>query len=316
MTRALVSASLALALVAPGCAPAERCPSVTPDACDAPADVRVTDVVDLDTFRAAASVLVCDWALRCDDTLASFFCHPEFAALEARRLPEPMQAPFELEIARACVDRLLVAPDCGEASLAYWDCHRANAGGWAEVAEIEGAPCSAACSFGLVCALGRCVAPVELGDACDEAHPCVIGLACRDRVCTAAAVGERCDVSTCGEGLVCASHGWGDPSGARCELRTTCDPVRAMHHVGCACDADADCAYDVAVCRDGACVLRPFPGEPCSESGPACFGSSCAAGVCALAPRGGSCVWHTDCASHACSVDHGGWLGAAPGVCL
>jgi hypothetical protein len=250
-------------------------------------------VVDLESFRRVASALVCDRSLRCGwGFTGDSFCAPRFAALEATRLPTASPpAPFDLALARTCVDQLLEVEDCGAAFDVALDCYSLNGGAWAVDTQSRswstmGSTCTDACDFGLACVAGICARAARVTEACG-AVPCESGLACRGGVCAFAELGEACDVTECAPGAACVGvddgPGWfggrvvGPPFIC---VAAACAPAYWSHHVGCACATNADCPADVAVCFAGTCTLRPFADEPCIPGGPLCFASTCTAGTC------------------------------------
>ncbi len=263
----------------PGCSHAEPFPAVDaacpPDlglvvpACDRPATIDPTAIVDLASFRAQASLAICELSLRCGwGPSGDPFCHPSFAALDAVR--QSGTAPFDVRAARTCVEQLLAAPDCYDALDVAIQCHtihdRTGTG-----FSSQGDPCTGACSFDLVCVNATCATPGPVGASCDAAHPCFGLVDCIDGRCIE------------GSGVAClGSFG-------------TIGPM-LEHHVGCTCRHDEECPIDIARCYQGVCTLRPFAGDPCVASGPPCYGAQCVAGRCELFADGqGRCRYDTDC---------------------
>lgn len=267
-----------------------------PLACDRPTPIDPAAVVDLASFRVIASAAVCDWSLRCEWLLGpESFCHPSFAAREARLAGAT--PPFDLGLARTCVAQLAATSACNDAFAVALDCLAINDGSRTNL-QASGDACSntcgglspfCACSFGLMCVAGHCAPLQPRGAPCSDASPCQPSLACSDGTCD---FPHACSNVACGPVLEC--HG--DP--AACVAPECGSDTPFTHHVGCACASDFDCPADVAACVLGACTLRPFVGDACTLDGARCFGSACADGRCVPLRAGeGFCGADLDCAS-------------------
>lgn len=220
-------------------------------ACDAPTTLSADDVVDVHSFRAVASAVVCDWTLRCGFG-ADSYCHPGYAEWESGS-SEP--AGFDLDAARACI-RAVVQGSCMEGLYAASACHEISLHGScvdcpltcdACAAAREGEPCDPAaatptCDAPLVCGSeGRCVrAPLRVCDGVTVepvGHfgcPCTAASECPSW--TGACVAGRC-VERPFAGAPC------DPDGAAC-FESLCDHqrCRALELGEGPCGGDASCA--------------------------------------------------------------------------
>lgn len=249
--------------------------------------------VALAGFTEAATQAVCDWAVACrhmpDEGTCRLFVDPkdydtrraEDAVAGGRLGYDPLAAGRCLESVRdgyclavpfsdlACEDLFAGLVAEGGACTSDFEC-------------AAGAPCEVS-SCTVQCCTGTCgPAPVppaeppalaEVGEACAGHDDCAEGAYCDfDRTCAAMpdAEGERC-VFGCARGdlycdtdlLQCRRYaGLGEP----CDEARPCDP--AWSHC------------------DGACRLRPRPGEPCAPQTMECVAAAfCDAGTCRA--RGG-----------------------------
>lgn len=299
---------------APVCteAPAPALGPVTSQVCDAPAEVDPEAVDDREAYWEVASAVVCDVGLRCGGwlVLGQSYCHPEFARREAQR--ESASSRYDPERGRTCLRRLMAATTCDAALDIALTCRDISLGalgrscsdssdcwGFDEVCSPEtgrcvwldeGDACTDTCGPGLTCVDGRC-RQME-GCSCESHDECGPHARCLSGVCRRATEGEACGSDTCAEGLFCddsttpptcaVGAGPGEPCvGGGCAVGQCSDGVcQAQHHLGCGCEADTDCPWDVARCHEGVCVARPMLGDACDPDGPPCFGARCYDGTC------------------------------------
>jgi len=186
----------------------------------------------------------------------------------------------------------------------------------------EGDACTDTCGPGLTCVEGRC-RQME-GCGCEAHEECGPHARCLSGVCRRATEGEACGTDTCAEGLFCDESATpptcvaGASPGEPCDRGSCavgqCDGgiCRVQHHLGCGCEVDADCPWDVARCHEGVCVSRPMLGDACDPDGPPCFGAGCYDGICDRFRDGdGPCVGLDECADGlTCSAEP-----FEPGLC-
>jgi hypothetical protein len=246
-------------------------------------------------FRAVASALVCERALRCGWLLAQSYCHPGFARLQAGSADRPIDA----RLARACVTALDEAPSCAAALAAAHVCLLVSEGSIGATCEPGVCPapdyvcregacalpgagemCTGTCEPPLVCIDRRCWEPPALGAACVGATECGPWLSCIEGACAPDPVAGAGDC--CTSEIPCP----GVCDGGRCAPTAP---------IGCGCVGDAGCPWDVSRCVEGICSLRPMLGDACTTTGPPCFGSACHDGACVLGREGDGCGGDRDC---------------------
>jgi hypothetical protein len=150
----------------------------------------------------------------------------------------------------------------------------------------EGADCTNTdCNTGLVCANGKCAAPAQSGQACDEStRPCADPLVCVDAKCAAplaagadcglTATSPPCDTS---QGLTCLPTAGNTTAGK-------CQPAQ-FGSVGQKCGIQPDGGFVSCAgssCVKDTCAVDSDEGGPCDPTnGPFCgYGFDCVGGKC------------------------------------
>lgn len=248
------------------------------------------------------------------------YCHPGFARFEAERtghllrpfdlrlartafdaLANAPSCDLAFEAAEVCRaisegplgDRCLGPTDCDALTVSF-ECRDGVC-----VLPVAGEPCVTTCEPPFRCVADTCVMPAGPGAGCGSSDECRSDLVCADGLCDHTPLGAPCNAETCGPGLVCwgtceiapaygscchytRTDGWlGSYVLSNCGVGT-CVAHRCVPRptIGCSCDIDDNCPWDVSECVAGVCTARPMAGEPCSPTGATCFGSVCTDGVC------------------------------------